>query len=125
MRIAIGVLMLTHGLPKLGMLMGGGPVQFPGLFGLSPWISLFLAVFAEVICSVLLIAGFGTRLAVIPLIITMTVAVVSIHAADPFGMKEPALLFLLVYIVLLSAGSGRYSVDHLLQKSSLIKLQSA
>jgi putative oxidoreductase len=124
-RISIGVLMLVHGLPKLGMLMSGGQVQFPGIFGLSSELSLTLAVFAEVLCSVLIMVGLGTRLAVIPLIFTMLVAVILIHAADPFGMKELALLYLLVYVVLLASGSGRYSLDHLIHKSSTLKLQSA
>jgi putative oxidoreductase len=100
-------------------------VQFPGKFGLSSEISLALAVFAEVICSILLIVGFRTRLVVIPLIITMLVAVLSVHAADPFGKKELALHSLLVYVVLMATGSGRYSVDHILHKSAEFNLQSA
>ena len=66
-------------------------------------------------CSVFLLAGFATRLAVLPLIVTMSVAVLFIHTADPIAVKEPALHYLLVYIVLLFAGSGKYSIDHLLQ----------
>lgn len=45
----------------------------------------------------------------------MLVAVLFIHAADPFAMKEPALHYLLVYALLLFAGSGKYSIDYLLQ----------
>ena len=118
-RITIAVLMLTHGLPKLGMLLSGEPVQFPALFGLSAGMSLTLAVFAEVICSLLILVGFATRLAVIPLGITMLVALFAIHGADPFAKQEPALQYLLVYVVLFLAGSGKYSVDYLLQKRSL------
>lgn len=114
-RLGIAALMLTHGIPKMMMLFSGEPVQFPPVMGMSPELSLGLAVFAEVVCSVLLIAGFATRLAVIPLIITMLVAAIVIHGADPFGKQEPSLQYLLVYIVLLFAGSGRYSIDYLLQ----------
>lgn len=114
-RVGIAVLMLTHGLPKLSMLLSGEPVQFLPFMGLSQEVSLALAVFAEVFCSILLLVGFATRLAVVPLIITMLVAVLMVHAADPFQMKEPALHYLLVYVVLLLTGSGRYSVDNLLQ----------
>lgn len=114
-RVGIAVLMLTHGLPKLSMLLSGDPIQFPPIMGLTPALSLGLAVFAEVFCSVLLLVGFATRLAVVPLIITMLVAVLIIHAADAFQMKEAGLHFLLVYVVLLFTGSGRYSVDNLLQ----------
>lgn len=112
-RVAIGTLMLVHGIPKLGMLLSGDAVSFPAVFGLSPEFSLFLAVFAEVVCSVLILFGLGTRLAVIPLIITMLIAVFLIHLGDPFSAKELGIHYLLVYLALLFTGSGRYSVDNL------------
>ena len=114
-RTGIAALMLTHGIPKLMMLLSGGPVQFPPVMGMSAELTLGLTVFAEVFCSILLLAGFATRLAVIPLIITMATAVIFIHAADPFGKQEPAFQYMLVYLVLLFAGSGRFSVDYLMQ----------
>ena len=114
-RVGIAVLMLTHGLPKMSMLFSGTPVQFPAVMGMSAQLSLGLTVFAEVFCSVLLLTGFATRLAVIPLIITMLVALFFIHAAGPLAKQEPALYFLLVYVALLFAGSGKYSVDYFLQ----------
>jgi len=110
-RIGIAALMLVHGIPKLGMLLSGEPVAFPGVMGMNPELSLTMAVFAVVVCSILLLVGLGTRLAVIPLIFTMLVAVFYIHAADPFAMQELGLHYLLVYILLLFAGSGRYSLD--------------
>ena len=114
-RIAISLLMLSHGLPKMQMLFSGDPVQFPEVFGMSAGLSLALAVFAEVVCSILILVGFGTRLATVPIIITMLVAVFSIHAADVFAKKELAVLYLAGYVVLFVAGSGKYSVDQLLQ----------
>jgi putative oxidoreductase len=114
-RIGIATLMLTHGIPKLVMLFSGAPVQFPPLLGMTAQTSLALTVFAEVFCSIFILTGFATRLATIPLIITMGVALLTVHAADPIAMKEPALQYLLVYVVLLFAGSGRYSIDYLLQ----------
>lgn len=115
-RIGIAILMLTHGLPKLMMLLSGGPVMFPPVFGMSPELSLALAVFAEVVCSVLLLAGLGTRLVLIPLFVTMLIAALLIHSADPFAVKEPAILYSLVFGTLFFTGSGRYSLDYLLQK---------
>jgi putative oxidoreductase len=124
-RLGISALMLTHGIPKLLMLFSGQPIQFPGLIGLSSSVSLGLAVFAEVFCSLLILTGFATRLAVIPLITTMLVAVTVIHAADPISVKEPALLYTLAYIVLLIAGSGKFSLDNLLfHKSKLERVHN-
>ncbi|HJW17178.1 MAG TPA: DoxX family protein [Flavisolibacter sp.] len=118
-RAGIAAFMLTHGIPKLLMLTSGGPVQFPPVMGMSPELSLGLTVFAEVFCSILLLAGFATRFAVIPLIITMATALLFIHAADPFSKQELAFQYLLVYLVLLFAGSGRFSVDYLLQDKKI------
>lgn len=113
-RIGVATLMLTHGLPKLQMLFGGGEIQFPGVFGLSPALSLGLTVFAEVLCSILIFIGLGTRLASIPLIITMLVAVFMIHASDPFATQELGLLYLFLYLPLLFLGGGKFSVDRVL-----------
>ena len=111
LRIAVGVLMLTHGMPKLQMLFAGGEIQFPGVMGLSPGFSLALAVFAEVFCSILILLGLATRLAVIAPIVTMLVAVFMIHINDPFANQELGLLYLFMYLPLLIMGSGRYSLD--------------
>lgn len=117
LRIGIAALMLTHGIPKMTQLFSGEPVQFMPFMGLSAKASLGLAVFAEVFCSFLLIIGFATRLAAIPLIITMLVALITVHATDPIVKQEPALHYLLVFIVLLITGSGRFSIDGLMNGS--------
>lgn len=111
LRVSAGVLMLMHGLDKLSdftMIVNTG--QFIPVFG-SVALGLGLAVFAEVFMSVLLILGVLTRLAVIPLIATMSVAVFFVHLHDPFSNMEPALFYLFTYIALLLAGPGKYSVD--------------
>ncbi len=74
--------------------------------------------------SILILIGFGTRLAAIPLIITMAVAAFLIHSADPFGKQEMAILYLVVYVVLLIAGSGRYSLDSLLAHKTVLELST-
>ncbi len=117
-RIGISAMMLTHAIPKLTKLFSGAPVQFPEVMGMSAELSIGLAIFAELICSALILMGFGTRIAVIPLIVTMLVVVFSIHATDPFSVKESASLYLLGYTGLLLAGSGTYSVDRLLHNKS-------
>jgi putative oxidoreductase len=112
LRIGIGCFMLVHGLPKLQTLVAGGTITFPDPIGAGVIPSLILAVFAEVICSILLILGLATRLAVIPLMITMLVAIFIIHVPDGFQKQELPSHFLLVYFFLLLAGSGKYSLDY-------------
>ncbi len=116
LRIGVSGLMLTHGVPKLMKLFGSEPITFGDPVGIGMEASLTLAVFAEVICSVLILIGLGTRLAAIPLAVTMAVAFFIIHAADPFQRKELALFFLIVYLVLFLTGSGKYSLDHYILK---------
>lgn len=111
LRLGAGGLMLTHGTPKLFKLFGGEEIVFADPLGIGMGITLALAVFAEFICSILVILGLGTRLAVIPLMITLFTAAFIIHAADPFQRKEMALLYLLIFTVLLITGAGKHALD--------------
>ena len=113
-RIGIALLMLVHGIPKLQMLITGD-IQFPSVMGMSPTISLALAIFAEVVCSILLLIGLLTRYAVIPLILTMLTAVLVIHGDDPFATQELGILYLIVYSALFMLGSGKFSFDAILR----------
>ncbi|WP_319479951.1 DoxX family protein [uncultured Draconibacterium sp.] len=115
LRLASGGFMLTHGFPKLQRLLAG-EMQFGDPLGLGAEVSLVLAVFAEFFCSILVMLGLGTRLAVIPLIVTMAVAAFIVHGADPFGRKEMALFYLVSYVVLLLSGSGKISVDRFISR---------
>ena len=119
LRVTFGALMLySHGWRKLLKFFSEEPIGFADPIGLGMIASLVLTVFAEVFCSFLLIVGFSTRLATVPLIITMLVAIFVIHWDDPFGKKEFALLYLVPYIVIFLTGAGRYSIDALITKKS-------
>lgn len=112
-RMGVGMLMLTHGFPKFVRLLEGN-LNFGDPIGLGSTPSFLLVVFSEVFCSLLLILGLGTRLATIPLIISSFVAAFVAHADDPFGKKEMLILYILVYFTLLVMGSGKYSLDALI-----------
>lgn len=117
LRVAIGAFMLTHGYGKLQMATAGGEIQFMDPFGLGQAASLYLTIFAEFFCSILLIFGFATRLATIPLIVTMLVAIMMAHGSDPFEKKELALHYLVVYAVILVCGPGKFSIDYFISRS--------
>ena len=115
LRFFIGCLMLTHGWPKLvnySEISASG--NFPDPIGLGSTLSLTLVVLAEVGASLMIMLGVFTRLAAVPLVINMLVAVFVAHGADPFSAKELAVMYLGIYVVLFFLGSGRYSVDYLL-----------
>lgn len=116
LRVSIGILMLTHGTGKFITLLDGGSIEFADPIGIGPAASLALAVFAEFICSLLLIFGVATRFTIIPLIITMLVAGFIVHADDVFHVKEKAFLFLTVFITIAIAGAGKISADNLIYK---------
>ena len=106
-----GLMFLNHGLGKFHKLMAGGEIKFASVFGMGPELSLGLAVFAEAICAIMVVLGLFTRMAVIPLMITMLVAIFVIHIDDPFKRMESAIIYLIPFLVLFWNGSGKYSID--------------
>jgi putative oxidoreductase len=117
MRLAVGGMMLTHGYPKLMTLLGGGEIQFPNPIGVGATPSLALTVFAEFVCALMILIGFRTKLATIPLAFTMLVAMFAIHGADPFGKKELPAFYLLGCAAIFFLGSGKYSLDGVLGRN--------
>ena len=110
-RILFGGMFLTHGLQKLanfGSLSG----SFPRVMGLNSTISLSLAIFAEVFCTLAFITGFLYRLSMLPMIFKMIMAVFVVHANDPFSAKELALLYLYIFLIMYCLGPGSFAADY-------------
>jgi putative oxidoreductase len=111
LRVSVGCTMLfAHGLGKVGRL-AETPVEFADPLGLGATVSLLLAIGGEVVGSALIVVGAWTRLAAVPLLTTMLVAFFVVHADDPFGRKELALVYAFSVVTILLAGPGRHSVD--------------
>lgn len=106
------------------MLFSGEPIQFADPIGIGQTNSLILAFVAEFICSVFILIGFATRLVVIPLIINMFVIVFMVHEADGFEKQELPGLYLVIYVLLLITGSGKYSIDNLIYKKNRPRVYS-
>lgn len=107
-------MMLTHGYPKLLKLLSGN-FAFPDPIGLGPELSLILATFAEFFCSILILIGCKIRLATIPLIITMLVALLIVHGNESVFEHWNILLYLFTYGILLHLGAGKFSIAYYLQ----------
>ena len=118
LRVGIACFMLTHGMAKVNSALESPEIQFGDPIGVGVKTSFFLAVFAEVVCSVLLLFGLLTRLALIPLSITMAVAVFIVHANDGFAKQEMAAMYLLIFVFLLFSGPGRFSIDSVIARKT-------
>ncbi|PIF45626.1 putative oxidoreductase [Chryseobacterium sp. 52] len=115
-RVFVGFAMLSHGFPKLQMLLEGGKIEFFDFIGLGPLVTLILTVVAEFACSILLILGLFTRISLGFLVFTMIIAAFVVHGADPFEKREMSLIYLSVYLLLMAFGAGKVSVDHMIEK---------
>lgn len=131
LRLGIGGSLLTHGWGKVQMVLDGQYEQMGDPIGLGPWLSLILVTFAEFFCSILVMLGFATRIAPVPIIVVMAVAAFVVHGNDPWTMAEgarlfmtgeaqswasrqPALLYLIPFLALIFTGAGRFSIDALI-----------
>lgn len=122
LRLTVGILMLTHGIPKLEKVIAGD-FNFPDPIGLGSQVSLLLATFAEFFCSILIIIGFRSRLAAIPLIITMLIALLMVHGFDEIFDHWNILLYIFAYGILLHLGGGKYSLTYYFSEQSYLKNQ--
>lgn len=111
LRVAPASMMLfLHGLPKIS---GYGQIvsAFPDPTGLGSSVALVLAIFTEVFCSIGVLLGIFTRFSSLLLFLTMIIAALIVHAMDPIGRKEFALLYAIPFLVISLIGPGKYSVD--------------
>jgi putative oxidoreductase len=115
LRVILGGLMIPHGFNKI-VHFANNSQTFSDPFHMGHTASLLLTIFAEFFCSILIVLGFLTRLACIPLIITMAVVVFYVHHGQVFEIAQTAALFLTGFIALLFIGPGRLSMDRLIGK---------
>lgn len=116
LRLALGGSMLmAHGLGKFQN-FSEKAAMFPDPIGLGSSLSMGLAVFAEMFCSILIIIGALTRVAAIPLMIMMGVAFFVVHGADEWTIRELSFLYLAGFTAIFCLGAGRFSIDGVLLK---------
>ena len=112
---AASLMMIQHGLGKLQN-FGARANTFSDPFGIGSTTSLSLVIFAEFFCAAFIILGLFTRLAAVPLVVAMGVALFIAHKGDLFGKGELPGLFLFCFLLLLLTGPGRFSLDRLIGK---------
>lgn len=109
LRVVVGLIMMRHGWEKLSH-FADKQGKFMNFMGIGTSMSLGLATFAEFFCSLFLILGLFTRLATIPLLVTVFV-ILNLHHWQFFGEHEFVPCLTTAYLVLLLVGPGKYSLD--------------
>lgn len=85
-----------------------------------PTLNAYMAASTEIAGVFLLTLGLATRIISIPLIITMLVAIVTVHLGNGFEASDNGFEIPLYYILMLFAlfvnGAGKISLDNLISK---------
>ena len=115
LRIFSGLFMMYYGWDKL-VHFDEKAADWVDPFLLGGTISLGLTILAELICPVFITIGLYTRVALIPAVINMVVAILVGHSGQPLIEREHAFSYLIPYVVIFLAGPGRYSLDGFLRK---------
>ncbi len=113
LRLTFGGLFFYHGYGKL-MMFDQFYGNFPDLIGIGSKLSFILVLVAELVGGLFVAIGLFTRISVIPIFIAMVVAYFIAHANDPFNAKELAFAYMLLSVVVFFLGSGRWSMDRLI-----------
>jgi putative oxidoreductase len=119
-RIALGVVFVGTGWGKLHNLE-----KITGFFtelGIpAPGFNAVLVASSELVCGALIVVGLFTRLASIPLVVVMLVAIFTAKRADIGGVSDLLGFVETLYVVLLSwlaiEGPGPLSIDRLLVRA--------
>ena len=113
LRILVGGLFIRYGYTKLAAFNDMLPM-FGDPIGIGGKLSLILVIFAELVCGFLVAIGFLTRLTVIPIFITMSIAFFVAHANDAFDAKSLVFVYWILSMVIFVLGSGKFSADRFL-----------
>jgi len=114
LRVTASIMIIQHGYGKLISLLNRNSAGFPEIFGMNSSLSMSLAMCAEFFCGILVLVGFCTRFAALPIVATMAVAVSQAHGFAIFGSGELAMMYLIIFVTIALAGAGSYSVDEII-----------
>lgn len=118
-RLTVGVAFAESGWGKVHNLES--VAEFFAELGIpAPAFQATFVSYVELICGTLVLMGLGTRLAAVPLIGTMVVALITAKASEIAGFSDLIGTIEACYAVLLAwlalAGPGEASLDHVLTR---------
>jgi putative oxidoreductase len=98
-------LLWVHGLPKL-LHYSDQLKLIEDPFHLGAPITLLLAIFTEVLCPLLIIAGVWTRLACLPILAVLVIALLVVHPEWTLFEGQFGWLLMIIFTSILIAGPG-------------------
>lgn len=111
LRVSGGLFLLwVHGLPKL-LDYGEQLKVIEDPFHLGASVTLLLAIFAEVLCPLLIIAGVLVRLACLPILSVLLIAMLVVHPQWTLLEGQFGWLLLIIFTSILIAGPGRITFN--------------
>lgn len=103
------LLLHVHGLPKI-FHFSEELAHIEDPFGFGPYMSLLPAIFAEVFCPLLIILGVATRLACLPIIGVLLVAMLVVHMDWSVAEGQFGWLLLIIFTTIALTGPGRWGL---------------
>ena len=112
-RIIVGLFITYHGFEVFTQeKMDGYSKWLTDLHFPSPVVMAYLGKGIEFVAGVLFLTGFLTRVAVIPLIITMVIIAFGMGKGKIFMDDQHPFLFVLLFLVIFFTGPGKFSLDY-------------
>ncbi|MCC8070414.1 MAG: DoxX family protein [Bacteroidales bacterium] len=121
LRLFVGIMFMQFGIRHL---VSYSTIchSFPTILGMSSEACLILMIINEILCSLLIMVGFLTRLSTIPPILSMIAAEyyilhdllpdTSIYGIDSTQPGYLPIMFIGIYVFILLAGPGKISLDY-------------
>ena len=113
-RLVVGSFMIYHGFEvfdkqkMVDYTKWLSDLHFP-----SPLVMAYLGKGAELVAGIFLFLGFLTRLAIIPLAVTMLVICFGMGHGKIFMDDQHPFLFVLLFLVIFFTGPGKFSLDYI------------
>ena len=112
----------VHGLDKL-LHFQHEAATIPDPFGLGGTFNAAFAVFSDVGCALLVMLGLLTRPAALGVLSTTLVGLLVVHLHDTWDLKDAPLTYATMFLLVLLAGPGRFSLDAWLSRRLVVAKQ--
>lgn len=125
LRLFVGVMFLQFGIRHLVHYQELAPT-FPTVWDVPSVVALNTMIIIELVCSLMIMVGFLTRLATLPPIVSMVIAefyilhdmvpMMPVYGLDSTDPGYLPIMFIGIYLFILIAGPGKISLDYFISQ---------